>query len=85
MKSRRISGDLFERLLNDDESVVSLIVTGVLFKILPDAEWNNIQAFLGVLTVYMAVFSVIHYSLEKYFQYREKKNFTERTGREDAC
>lgn len=62
--SEKIRGNLFERLLRDDETCVSIILTGVVCKFLPYAEFTGVEAFFVLLFIYMAVFSATHYVMD---------------------
>lgn len=69
----------------DDVSFISVIGTGIIFKILPDTSWDNMQAFLGVVAIYMAVFSCVYFAKFKIRQRRESHYHTVRMRKEDAC
>ena len=79
--------DFYTRLINiDDVTFISAIGTGGVFRLLPNSTWDNMQAFWGVLIIYMAVFSVVHFVKSKIRQRKESRYFTvKRMGQKDAC
>ena len=78
--------DIYGRLLANDEPYISAAATGIIFKILPNATWNNMQAFWGVLVIYLAVFSCVYFIKRKVKQHKDKRHYTViRMERKDAC
>ena len=76
MRDLKSMEDIGERLMSNDESLISAIVTGIAFRLLPNTEWNNMQAFWGVLTIYIAAFSCVHFIKAKIRQHKDNRYIT---------
>lgn len=78
--------DIYEILLGNEEAYISAAVTGILFRVLPNTTWDNMQAFFGVLVIYVAVYSGVHFIRAKIKRYKESRYVTlPRRERRDAC
>ena len=87
MSNLKSLDDIYTRLVTiDDETFISVIGTGIIFKILPKSTWSNMQAFFGVLVIYIAVWSSVHFIKAKIKQRKESRYFTvNRMERKNAC
>ena len=82
MDKLNFSGDFYEKLIDDDDTFIAIVVTGIVYWILPEITWTNDTAFFGGLFIYMAVFSCTHFALNKIKEHRSKKYTTIKLERE---
>lgn len=67
--------DIYGRILADDEPYIAAIATGIIFRILPNTTWNNMQAFWGVLVIYASVYSCV-FAIKKKIKQHKKTRYT---------
>ena len=68
--------DVYEILIENDELYISALATGIIFRILPETEWSNMQAFWAVLVIYAATFSCVSFIKAKIKQHKANRYFT---------
>ena len=84
--SRKIKGNLIDRILRDDETSVSVVMTGVVYMMLPELECTNLENFFIFILVYIAVFTAVHYIMDRIEKRKSSRYITvPKRGEQDVC